>query len=131
MTMHSPRAKPASALQPLARLLLVLQRLNRLHDRWEMRSAAAFLLVACRGEITKPDLERALTMGSGTGYRNIVLMEDALLVRTRKEKGVLVVSLTEYGRGIAGEIEGLLGGQGPPSLMGLPLPGRVKTRQLD
>ncbi|WP_441525266.1 hypothetical protein [Bosea sp. TAB14] len=62
--------------------------------------------------MTKPELERALTMGNGSGYQNIVLMEDALLVRTRKEKGVLVVSLTEYGRGIAREIEGLMGEQG-------------------
>ena len=110
MTTQSPRSKSASGLPPLARLLLVLQRLNQIHDRWEMRSAAAFLLVACRGEIAKPELEKALTMGAGSGYRNIVLMEDALLVRTRKEKGVLVVSLTEYGRGVAGEIEGLMGG---------------------
>jgi hypothetical protein len=110
--MHSPRAKLASGLPPLARLLLVLQQLNQIHDRWEMRSAAAFLLIACRGEITKPELEKALTMGNGSGYRNIVLMEDALLVRTRKEKGVLVVSLTEYGRGVAGEIEGLMDARG-------------------
>lgn len=73
-------------------------------------SAAAFLLVACRGEMTKPELERALTMGQGSGYRNIVLMEDALLVRTRKEKGVIVVSLTEYGRGVAAELQGLVAG---------------------
>lgn len=110
MTTQSPRTKPASALPPLARLLLVLQRLNQIHDRWEMRSAAAFLLVACRGEIAKPELEKALTMGAGSGYRNIVLMEDALLVRTRKEKGVLVVSLTEYGRGVAEELEAIIGG---------------------
>lgn len=107
---QSPRTKPANGVAPLARLLQVLQRLNQIHDRWEMRSAAAFLLVACRGEITKPDLERALKMGQGSGYRNIVLMEDALLVRTRKEKGVLVVSLTEYGRGVARELEGLMVG---------------------
>lgn len=47
---------------------------------------------------------------NGSGYRNIVLIEDALLVRTRKEKGVLVVSLTEYGRDVAREIEGLMFG---------------------
>lgn len=105
MTTPSHRTEPASGLQRLARLFTVLQRLNEIHDRWEMRSAAAFLLVACRGEMTKPELEKALMMGNGSGYRNIVLMEDALLVRTRKEKGVLVVSLTEYGR----EIEGLMG----------------------
>lgn len=108
MTTQSPRQKPDSGLPPLARLLLVLQRLNQIHDRWEMKSAAAFLLVACRGEIAKPELEKALTMGAGSGYRNIVLMEDALLVRTRKEKGVLVVSLTEYGRGVAEELKGLM-----------------------
>lgn len=34
--MHAPKTKPASGLPPLARLLQVLQRLNQIHDRWEM-----------------------------------------------------------------------------------------------
>jgi hypothetical protein len=91
---------------------MVLARLQQIHDRWEMRSAAMFLMIAWKGEVSKPDLERIFTMGSGSSSRNIVLMEDALLVRTDKVRGVTVVRLTEFGRGVAEELQGIVRGAG-------------------
>lgn len=93
----------------LARAMAVLGRLQQVHDRWEMRSAAVFLLIAWRGEIEKPEMERLFSMSPASGYRNIQLMEDALLVETEKIGGVTVVRLAERGRALAGEIGALMG----------------------
>lgn len=89
-------------------VLLIAQRLQTINARWEMQCAALFLLVAIRGRITKPEIERLLTMTKGSSQRNIEMMRDACLVRVEQIDRTNVVSLTAYGVEFAASIAALM-----------------------
>jgi DNA-binding MarR family transcriptional regulator len=95
-------------LAPLQRVLLIAQRLQQINARWEMQGAALFLLIAIRGQITKPQIERQLKMSKGSSHRNIEMMQDACLVRVIKVRRTNVVRLTEYGVEFAASIAALM-----------------------
>ncbi|WNJ91771.1 hypothetical protein [Bosea sp. 685] len=85
-----------------------MQQLQRINARWEMQGASLFLLVAMRGQITKPQIERYLKMSKGSSHRNIEMMQDACLLRVEKIDRTNVVRLTEYGQEFAGAIAAMM-----------------------
>lgn len=98
-----------AGILPIQRAFNLIRRLQDIDEHWELRSAALFLLIAWKREVSKPDAEALLSLPPGTSHRKIEELQDECLVRVAKVAGVNVMRLTEYGEEFAGALVGLMG----------------------
>lgn len=90
-----------SGLTSIERATALIARLRMVHPRMELQTAAMFLIVAHRKEVTKPQLQTLMGMATGPAWRNLELLEELKLINVTRDGQGNTARLTPHGERFA------------------------------